>query len=206
MSGAILDRLALGWRPRVPMVLQTEAAECGLACLAMLAGYHGAPVEISELRRRLSVSLKGVNLADLVAMAERVGFASRPLRLELDELANLRLPCILHWDMNHFVVLVSVGRDSVVIHDPAVGVRRLPMMAVARQFTGVALELTPTSAFEPAQGAPRVRMRSVLGRMVGLKGSLLQLLGLALAIGLTALAQEAPIDITEIPSPNNTGA
>lgn len=187
MSGAILDRLALGWRPRVPMVLQTEAAECGLACLAMLAGYHGAPVEISELRRRLSVSLKGVNLADLVAMAERVGFASRPLRLELDELANLRLPCILHWDMNHFVVLVSVGRDSVVIHDPAVGVRRLPMMAVARQFTGVALELTPTSAFEPAQGAPRVRMRSVLGRMVGLKGSLLQLLGLALAIEVFAV-------------------
>jgi ATP-binding cassette, subfamily B, bacterial CvaB/MchF/RaxB len=141
------DKLALGWRARVPMVLQTEAAECGLACLAMLCGYHGAPAEISELRRRLSVSLKGVNLADLVGMAERVGFASRPLRLELDELDSLHLPCILHWDMNHFVVLKSVGRDSVVIHDPAVGVRRLSMAAVARQFTGVALELTPTSGF-----------------------------------------------------------
>jgi ATP-binding cassette, subfamily B, bacterial CvaB/MchF/RaxB len=181
------DRLTLGWRARVPMVLQTEAAECGLACLAMLAGYHGAPCEISELRRRLSVSLKGVNLADLVGMAERIGFASRPLRLELAELGALRLPCILHWDMNHFVVLKSVGRDSVVIHDPAVGVRRLPMALVARQFTGVALELVPTSGFEPAASAPRVRMRSVLGRMVGLKGSLLQLLGLALAIEVFAV-------------------
>jgi ATP-binding cassette, subfamily B, bacterial CvaB/MchF/RaxB len=176
------DRLALGWRARMPMVLQTEAAECGLACLAMLSGYHGPPCEISELRRRLSVSLKGVNLADLVRMAERVGFAARPLRLELDELEDLRLPCILHWDMNHFVVLQSVGRDHVVIHDPAVGVRRLPMSLVSKQFTGIALELAPTSGFEPAQRAPRVGMRSVLGRIVGLRGSLLQLFALALAI------------------------
>ena len=179
---AAYDRLALGWRARVPMVLQTEAAECGLACLAMLSGYHGPPCEISELRRRLSVSLKGVNLADLVRMAERVGFAARPLRLELDELEDLRLPCILHWEMNHFVVLQSVGRDHVVIHDPAVGVRRLPMSLASKQFTGIALELAPTSSFEPAQRVPRVGMRSVLGRIVGLRGSLLQLLALALAI------------------------
>jgi ATP-binding cassette subfamily B protein RaxB len=179
--------LALGWTRRVPMVLQTEAAECALACLAMLSGYHGAPCEISELRRRLSVSLKGVNLADLVAMSERVGFAARPLRLELGELSALKLPCVLHWEMNHFVVLVSVGRRSVVIHDPAVGVRRLPMAVVSRHFTGVALELTPTSHFEPAHSAPRVRMRSVLGRMVGLRGSLLQLFGLALAIEVFAV-------------------
>ena len=181
------DKLALGWRRRLPMVLQTEAAECGLACLAMLAGWHGAPVEISELRQRLSVSLKGINVADLVRMAERIGFASRPLRVELDELRALRLPCIVHWEMNHFVVLESVGRDRVVIHDPAVGVRRLSMAEASKHFTGVALELTPTSEFQPAQGAPRVRMRSVLGRIVGLRGTLLQLFALALAIEVFAV-------------------
>jgi ATP-binding cassette subfamily B protein RaxB len=184
---SLSDRLALGWRRRVPLVLQTEAAECGLACLAMIAGYHGAPHEISELRRRLRVSLKGVNLADLVAMAERLGFASRPLRVELDELRALSLPCVLHWELNHFVVLQSVGRDSLVIHDPAVGTRRVPMAEASRLFTGVALELTPTHRFEPAQSAPRVRMRSVLGRIVGLRGALLQLLGLALAIEVFAV-------------------
>ncbi|MCL4696592.1 MAG: peptidase domain-containing ABC transporter [Burkholderiaceae bacterium] len=181
------EKLTLGWRRRLPMVLQTEAAECGLACLAMLAGYHGAPVDISELRRRLSVSLKGVNLADLVRMAERLGFASRPLRVELEELRALRLPCIVHWEMNHFVVLESVGRDSVVIHDPAVGVRRLGIAEASKHFTGVALELTPTGSFQPAQGAPRVRMRSVLGRIVGLRGTLAQLFGLALAIEVFAV-------------------
>lgn len=181
------EKLTLGWRRRLPMVLQTEAAECGLACLAMLAGYHGAACEISELRRRLSVSLKGVNLADLVRMAERLGFASRPVRVELDELHALRMPCIVHWEMNHFVVLESVGRDSVVIHDPAVGVRRLGMAEASKYFTGVALELTPTSSFQSAQDAPRVRMRSVLGRIVGLRGTLLQLFGLALAIEVFAV-------------------
>lgn len=182
-----LEKLALGWRRRLPMVLQTEAAECGLACLAMLAGYHGAPSEISELRRRLSVSLKGINLADLVRMAERVGFAARPLRAELEELRSLHLPCIVHWEMNHFVVLESVGRDSVVIHDPAVGVRRLGMAEASKHFTGVALELTPTGSFQPAQPAPRVSMRSVLGRIVGLRGALLQLFALALAIEIFAV-------------------
>jgi ATP-binding cassette subfamily B protein RaxB len=187
VATSLHDKLALGWRRRLPMVLQTEAAECGLACLAMLAGYHGAPVDISELRRRLSVSLKGVNLADLVRMAERIGFASRPLRVELAELRSLRVPCIVHWEMNHFVVLESVGRDHVVIHDPAVGVRRLGMAQASKHFTGVALELTPTSDFQPAEGKPRVRMRSVLGRVVGLRGTLLQLFGLALAIEVFAV-------------------
>src|SRR4030095_11561103 len=123
--------------------------------------------EISELRRRVSVSLKGVSLKDLVGMAERVGFSSRPLRLELDEMRALRLPCILHWDLNHFVVLKSVQGDAIVIHDPAVGVRRLSLAEASRHFTGVALELTPLSSFQAAQPQARVRMRSMLGRMVG---------------------------------------
>ncbi|MFO1269333.1 MAG: cysteine peptidase family C39 domain-containing protein [Rubrivivax sp.] len=185
---SVADLLALGWRRRLPVVLQTEAAECALACLAMVSGYHGAPSEISELRRRLSVSLKGVNLADLVRMAERAGFSARPLRLELEEMRALATPCILHWDMNHFVVLESVGSDGIVVHDPAVGVRRLSMAAVSREFTGVALELTPSGGFEPAAAAPRVRMRSVLGPIVGLGGSLSQLFALALAIEILAVA------------------
>ena len=182
-----IDRLAFGWGARLPMTTQTEAAECGLACLAMIAGYHGQPCEIAELRRRLTVSLKGASLDHLVGMAERLGFASRPVRLELDELPRLDMPCILHWDLNHFVVLKSAGSDAVVIHDPAVGVRRLPMAVVSRHFTGIALELTAIGELEPARSAPRVRMRSVLGRMVGLRRSLVQLFLLALAIEVFAV-------------------
>ena len=178
----LLDRLAFGWGPRLPMSLQTEAAECGLACLAMIAGYYGYPSELTELRRRLAVSLKGVNLKNLVGMADQVGFASRPVRLELEELRMLKTPCILHWDLNHFVVLKKAGRDSIVIHDPAVGVRSLPLSVVSRHFTGVALELMPVEEYRPATPQPRAGIRSLLGRMVGLKRNLAQLFLLALAI------------------------
>jgi len=182
-----LDKLAFGWGPRLPMIIQTEAAECGVACLAMIVGYHGQPCEITELRRRLSVSLKGVNLKHLLGMAERLGFAARPVRLELDELSQLNTPCILHWDLNHFVVLSKVTRDGIVIHDPAVGVRRLPMAVVSKHFTGVALELTPVGELEPTQALPRIRLRSVVGRVVGLRRTLGQLLALALAIEVFAI-------------------
>lgn len=178
----LLDRLNFFGGARLPMFLQCEAAECGLACLAMVAGYYGSAWELTDMRRRLAVSLKGVNLRDLIGMADQIGFAVRPVRLELDELRMLKTPCILHWDLNHFVVLKSARREGVIIHDPAAGVRRLPLSLVSRHFTGVALELTPVGGYEPIRAAPRVRFRSLLGRMVGLKSSLGRLFLLALAI------------------------
>ena len=177
-----LEELNLGWGTRLPMILQTEAAECGLACLGMVVGYYGYHSDLAQLRRRFGLSLKGAALKDVVRIADQLGLASRPVRLELEELALLKTPCILHWDLNHFVVLKSVGRSGMVIHDPGVGVRRLSPSELSKHFTGVALELTPIGGFEPAQAAPRVRVRALLGRLVGLKGSLGQLFLLALAI------------------------
>src|SRR5882762_2220615 len=177
-----LDKLDFGGGARLPVYLQSEAAECGLACLAMIAGYYGFPSEFTELRRRLAVSLKGVNLKDLISMADRLGFAARPVRLDLDEIRLLKTPCILHWDLNHFVVLKRAVRDGVIIHDPAVGVRRLPIAQVSRHFTGVALEFTPVGGYEASKAPPRVGFRSLLGRMVGLQTSLFRLFLLALAI------------------------
>ncbi len=183
----LLEELKLGWSARLPMVLQTEAAECGLACLAMVAGYHGYHSDLAELRRRFGLSLKGATLKDVVGMADQLGLAARPVRLELEELRLLKTPCILHWDLNHFVVLKSANLNGLVIHDPGVGVRRLSLSEVSKRFTGVALELTPIGGFEPARAAPRVRLRALLGRMVGLKRSLGQLFLLALAIEVFAV-------------------
>jgi ATP-binding cassette, subfamily B, bacterial CvaB/MchF/RaxB len=138
---------------RLPLIRQSEAAECGLACLAMIAGYHGQHTELPVLRRRFSLSLKGITLAQLVEMAQSLGFASRPLRLELNELRQLQTPCILHWDLNHFVVLREVGKRGVVIHDPAVGERSLTFEELDKHLTGVAVELSQRAGFS-AQ-APR---------------------------------------------------
>ncbi|MGJ7916579.1 peptidase domain-containing ABC transporter [Massilia sp. LXY-6] len=186
---SLLDELKLGLGRQLPMLLQTEAAECGLACIAMLAGYHGNMSDMAQLRRRFGLSLKGSTLRDMTSIADQLGFAARPLRLEADELPLLETPCVLHWDLNHFVVLKRVGpRGVAVIHDPAVGVRRLQPAELARHFTGIALELTPTSNFEEGQRPPRLRLSALIGRMVGLKRSLALLALMALAIEMFAIA------------------
>jgi ATP-binding cassette subfamily B protein RaxB len=178
--------LNLGLGGRVPMVLQTEAAECGLACLSMIVRYHGHPSDLAELRRRHGMSLRGATLKDLVRIAEALRLAARPVRLELEELSQLETPSILHWDLNHFVVLVRAGRRGVVIHDPSVGIRRLSLAEVSKHFTGVALELTPTGGFEPDAAPPRIRLRGLVGHVVGLNRSLGQLFLLALALEVLA--------------------
>src|SRR5262245_7928982 len=100
-ASAILPR-------RTPLVLQTETAECGLACLAMVAGRYGHRVDLPALRRHFNLSLRGTTLHDLVRIASTMHLATRALRAELPHLQRLRLPCILHWDHNHFVVLIRV--------------------------------------------------------------------------------------------------
>ena len=172
--------LRLGWRAhRVPLVLQTEAAECGLACLAMVAGAHGLDCDLPTLRQRFSLSLKGVNLLDLVRMAEELRLHARALRAEIDELA---LPCILHWDLNHFVVLIGVRRGVATIHDPAHGVRQLKLDQVSRHFTGIVLELQPAADFVARVERRHVSLRQLLGRVTGLRRSLAQIFALALAL------------------------
>jgi ATP-binding cassette subfamily B protein RaxB len=166
----------------VPVVLQSEAAECGLACLAMVAGAHGLDTDLPTLRRRFSLSLKGVTLAELVRMAHVLQLNTRALRAEPAELAQVQLPCVLHWDLNHFVVLVSLQRGEAVIHDPARGLLRLKLAELSRHFSGVLLELQPAAGFQPARERQHVSLRQLLGPVRGLKRSLLQIFTLALAL------------------------
>lgn len=169
-------------RSRVPAILQTESAECGLACLAMVASAHGLDTDLATLRHRFSMSLKGVTLVELVRMADALQLASRPLRAELGQMEHLRTPCVLHWDMNHFVVLVSVRRGVALIHDPACGERRLTMAELSPHFTGVALELQPMPGFAPRQERQAVRWRELMGPVGGLGRALTQIFVLALAL------------------------
>ena len=172
---------------RLPVFLQTEASECGLASLGMVASFHGHRIDLAGLRRRFTLSLKGATLAYLMQVAGRLHLAPRALRLELEELPKLRTPCILHWDLNHFVVLRSAGPREAVIHDPAAGVRRMPIAEVSKHFTGIALELAPTAEFRPRDERRRVRLRDLTGPVTGLARSLAQVLLLALVLQAFAL-------------------
>lgn len=182
-----LDDIQWGWGRRLPMMLQTEAAECGLACMAMIACYHGHDVDLAGLRRRFSTSLKGVNLTRVMVMATALDFSTRPLRLDLEELGQLKTPCILHWDLNHFVVLKRVGGRHIHLHDPARGERKLVFEEASRHFTGVALELTPAPNFQPAEERQKISLKALTGRVRGLVPALAQILLLALALEVFAL-------------------
>ncbi|MGZ5847500.1 MAG: peptidase domain-containing ABC transporter, partial [Ramlibacter sp.] len=107
--------------------------------------------------------------------------------LDLEHLPDLRLPCVLHWEMNHFVVLKAVHADGIVIHDPAIGERRVALQDVSKRFTGVAVEFTPGDRFEPVQETASFSLRSLMGRVHGLKRSLLQVLLLAVSLQVCAL-------------------
>ncbi|MGF6765942.1 ATP-binding cassette subfamily B protein RaxB [Paraburkholderia sp. GAS33] len=183
----LLDRLSFGIGRKLPIVLQTEAAECGLACLAMVAGYHGHHVDLATLRAQFSMSLKGASLKRVIEIAGRLELGTRALKLDLDNIGQLRLPCMLHWNFNHFVVLREVSSRGVSIHDPARGECKLTFEEVSRSFTGVALELWPTGSFRPRDANPSVKLRSLIGPIAGLSRSLGQILLLALALEVFSL-------------------
>jgi len=183
----IVPELRFGHAKRLPMFLQTEAAECGLAAIGMVACFHGHRVDLAALRRRFTVSLKGSTLAFLMQVAGRLNLAPRALRLELDELIQLRAPCILHWDLNHFVVLKAVDARGAIVHDPAFGVRRLTHAQLSKHFTGIALELTPTAEFKALDDRRRIRLRDLLGPVTGLHRSLAQVFVMALALQAIAI-------------------
>lgn len=188
---SLLSRLAFGLRPRMPVILQTELAECGLACLAMVASHYGNRIDLSTMRRRFSTSLKGMSLGDLVRVASGLSLATRGLRLEPQELKALRLPCVLHWDFSHFVVLDQVTPRGAVIHDPARGRRHVPMAELAQRFTGVALELWPTGGFERRAEREQLKLAELFRPVIGLKRALAQIL--ALSLGLEVLTILMPI-------------
>jgi len=155
--------------------------------MAMIACYYGHEVDLSSLRRRFTTSLKGMDLARLIEISHALGFEARPLRSELEYLSQAHQPCILHWNLNHFVVLAGVTRKGAEIYDPASGHHCIPLSEVSKHFTGVLLELTPGASFKPAKEKEPISLRALTGRISGLGRVLMQVISLALAIELLAL-------------------
>ncbi len=166
----------------MPSILQTEHSECALACLAMVSGYYGHRIDLNTLRSRSGGSPQGATLKAIIRMADRMNMSSRAVRLEIDEMYKLKLPAVLHWDMNHFVVLKKVSSKSILIHDPASGVRKFPLQNAGEHFTGVALELTPTGDFKLKDERRRLKFRELWSRSAGMKRGLMQLLLLSLLL------------------------
>ncbi|WP_025901567.1 MULTISPECIES: peptidase domain-containing ABC transporter [Tatumella] len=178
----IIRRIQLSpWR-RVPRILQTEASECGLACLVMVCRYFGMDIDLLNMRRRFGISSHGATLATIIHIAGQLSLKTRPLSLDIDEICQLKRPCLLHWDMSHFVVLVAVKRGRFIIHDPAFGRRVVGLTEISRHFSGVALEVWPDSEFIPVKARSKLNLRSLMKNISGLPGFLIRIFCLSLLV------------------------
>ncbi len=169
---------------RFPIILQTESTECGLACVAMLTNYYGRDVALRDLRLKFSVSLKGISLGSLLRVCRHNGLDSRPVRTSLAGLQQIKLPCILHWNFNHFVVLRKISADHAIVVDPAHGELRLPLEHLSQSFTGVAVEIWPNPDFEPNKSQKNVPLTQLMGRLKRRRRALGAVLFLACVIEL----------------------
>ena len=171
----------------IPVILQSERAECAIACFCMIATSHGYELDLLSARQRFSASLKGATVADVVNMASASGMQARALQLEVEEMAALKLPAILHWSMNHFVVLTRITRRGYVVHDPAVGKRLVSRREVNDAFTGIAVECTPAPGFSPQARAPGLSLRDLFASTSGLPRLIAEIFGLSILLQLLAL-------------------
>lgn len=183
----MFELLNFSGRKNLPVIIQTEATECGLACLSMIARYHGHDVDLSGLRQKFSISLKGASLDALIDFAATLDLDSRALRLELKDLSKLKTPAVLHWNLNHYVVLKKIVGNKAHIHDPASGLRIMHVSELSNHFTGVALELSPTTSFAKQTFKQKMRLSQLWGNLIGLKRAILQLLILSLILQFIAL-------------------
>ncbi|MDE4035124.1 peptidase domain-containing ABC transporter [Enterobacter asburiae] len=183
----LVDKLDLKLRRRVPVVHQTESSECGLACLAMICGHYGRNIDLIALRRQFNLSARGATLAGVMETGTHLGMGTRALSLDLCELRDLRLPCILHWNFNHFVVLVSFSKNGFVLHDPARGRRIVSPDEMSQCFTGVALEVWPGSAFVQETVQNQINMRALLRGVHGIRRALTKIFCFSLIIEIITL-------------------
>ncbi|HDW8048176.1 TPA: peptidase domain-containing ABC transporter [Yersinia enterocolitica] len=182
LFNTMIQKVDLGFRHSVPVVHQAESSECGLACLAMICGHYGKNIDLISLRQQFNLSARGATLAGINGITGQLGMTTRALSLDLGEMGSLKKPCILHWNFNHFVVLVSVRRQRFVIHDPARGRRTVGLAEMSQYFTGVALEIWPGSEFTAETVRNRIRLGRLIRSVQGIKGALIKIFSLSLVI------------------------
>ncbi|RMB08495.1 peptidase domain-containing ABC transporter [Eilatimonas milleporae] len=183
-----LDILTFFAGKTLPIYRQSEVTECGHAALAMVLSYHGREIDLATMRRKFPTSAAGVKLRTLMDMAARMQLTVRALKVPLEQLDKLQTPAILHWDLNHFVVLKAVTRKGVVVHDPAQGARTYTTDEISKHYTGVALELTPEAGFERKVEKTPLRLSDLWSKITGLKRSILHALAMSVVLQLFVLA------------------
>ena len=178
----IISKIDFSLRKKTSVILQSEATECGIACLAMICSFYGQHIDLFNFRHHYGSPSQGSSLLSLSQTAGQAGLKSRALTLDLNEIKQLKLPCIIHWEMNHYVVLTKVCKSSYIIHDPSLGKRIIGLQEMSNHFTGIALELWPDQNFQQKKVKSRLRLLDLMNNIVGLKSVLLKIFAYSIVI------------------------
>ncbi|PIW61786.1 peptidase domain-containing ABC transporter [Shewanella sp. CG12_big_fil_rev_8_21_14_0_65_47_15] len=159
-------------KKKCPIIYQSEHSECGLACLAMISSFYQRKTDLMTIRKELGYSESGMSIRTLCEYAAQINLDSRPLQAGVHEIEQLRLPCVLHWDLNHFVVLTQRSKKSVTIHDPAIGKIKYSIEKFKEHYTGIVVELFPAIDFKKENCTTGLKLSPFWQASVGLKSGL----------------------------------
>ena len=152
---------------KVPVVMQLEALECGAASLAMVMAYYSKWVPLEQVRLDCGVSRDGSKAKNIYLAAEHYGFDVKAYRMSPEALKESgQFPCIIHWNMNHFVVLNGFKGNHVYINDPARGTVKVSWDEFDKAFTGVTIIPVPSENFVPS-GKKKSTVDFAKKRLVG---------------------------------------
>lgn len=172
----------MSMKRKVTLVRQTEAADCGLACLSMISNYHGHQIDSGFLKRTYPVSIQGMTLTKMIKVSSDLKLSPRPVKTGIGGVKKLNTPCVLHWGMNHFVVLVKTGNTKAIIYDPAIGERALDYDQMSTYFTGIAVEFNKTPDFAKITGSTNLKLTDMIKNIYGLNRGLAQLFIISFAL------------------------
>ena len=182
---------------QIKPVRQAEIAECGLACIAMIMRYWGDGRSLDDLRGKFPVTSRGMTMADIVRLSNSFGLSTRPLRIDIDKLSELKFPAIIHWGMNHFVVGEKYKNGKLYIVDPAHGAGGWhDRESLDRNLTGIVLEVEPGSDFAPAAKTRTLSISELWGKAEGLWETILQAALLSLVLQLFVIASPYLLQIS----------
>ncbi|EEH4119102.1 peptidase domain-containing ABC transporter [Salmonella enterica subsp. enterica] len=188
MLNSIKNKFTFFERNETPLTIQNEVSECGLACISMILGHYKNNLTLQELRNSFTTSLKGMTLKDIMDVLESFKFKTRAVSLEIDEVSELKTPCILHWDMSHFVVLTKTTKNTFWINDPAIGKKKISKSFLSKHFTGVALEIYKTNDIKPKKIKKQQSLMSVTGNIKGFVSPLLSICSMSVLLEVFALS------------------
>jgi ATP-binding cassette, subfamily B, bacterial len=182
-------RLTFPWFKRqLPILLQMNEVECGLACLAMIFSYHGRKTSVSELRTMYGVSRDGLSALSLVKAARSTGMIARAISLQQNDFKNVTLPAIIHWQFNHFLVVERWTPTKVSVIDPAIGRRSLTAEEFSSGFTGIVMMFEPGLTFERRPKRPTLTLQTYARQSLRqAPGALLQVLLVSLVFQVLGL-------------------